>query len=293
MGGQTLQKEVGWEWGGQAANGRAGGSGDLDHPTADRKAAREHRRGHGIQIGRAGQSRVDGAEPLRGLQQQGWGIAAAARDERQLSAHQVEAGLCELVERSGFGDGQQIHRGVQRPRLDLRGRGVERPHRPFRRVDRQHRGTFEERRRRGEATPGLRAARRLREFVGDVVIGSRRRVRAVPGPPVGVVVRVDHLGEGAVRGLSFQQITRAVGHRAGEGVVETDVSAEVGKTGFDRGRGRIGTDSEPRGRTPHQGGIACRFGRSDQQQPPRAIRKVGEPPRETLLEAAGVRHRTG
>jgi hypothetical protein len=70
---------------------------------------------------------------------------------------------------------------------------VERPHRPFRRVDRQHRGALEERRR-GEAT--LARARPADCASSSATSSSGPGgAAAVPGPPIGVVVRVDHLGK--------------------------------------------------------------------------------------------------
>ena len=71
--------------------------------------------------------------------------------------------------------------------------------RPLRRVQRQRGGLLQERGRRGQAAARLRPAGRAFELGGDVLVRPGCGLRPVPGPPVGIELRIGGLGQGPVR----------------------------------------------------------------------------------------------
>jgi hypothetical protein len=68
----------------------------------------------------------------------------------------------------------------------LAGRGLQRAVGPPRRVGRKRRRSLQERRRRGEPTPGTRADGRPLKLTRHVLIWPRDRMRAMPGSAIGV-----------------------------------------------------------------------------------------------------------
>ena len=75
---------------------------------------------------------------------------------------------------------------VERAGLVLGLRRGQRPLRPARGVGRQRGRALQERGRRGQPAARLSAARRALELGRDVLIGPRRRLRAVPGAAIGI-----------------------------------------------------------------------------------------------------------
>jgi len=68
-----------------------------------------------------------------------------------------------------------------------------------RRVERQPGGPFQERGRRHETTAALCPACGLLKFGGNFLIGARRGLGPVPGPPVWIDSRVGGIGQRAVQ----------------------------------------------------------------------------------------------
>ena len=100
----------------------------------------------------------------------------------------------------------------------------------------------------------------------DLLIGSRRRRRQVPRPPVGVEFAVGRLGQRQVRCLALRQRGRPVDSRAHQRMTEPHPRADLEqpvRLGGGCGRCR---NAKPLGRLPDQHGVADRFGRGDQQQ---------------------------
>ena len=77
------------------------------------------------------------------------GASLPIRRESELSPQEIGASTLEFAERCGLGHGEQLHRRLERARLDLRlGRG-QRTFAPLRRVRGQRRRALEERGRGG------------------------------------------------------------------------------------------------------------------------------------------------
>lgn len=75
-----------------------------------------------------------------------------------------------------------------------------------RRVGRQRDSAFEKGRSRSETPACLRSRRRALELIGNVLIGLRGRLGAMPGAPIRIPSRVGCCGEGAV---DLAPVTRA------------------------------------------------------------------------------------
>ena len=151
-------------------------------------------------------------------------------------------------------------------------------------IGRQHRRALEERGRRGQTSASLRAAGRPLESLGDLLVGPRRRVGAVPGATVGIDLRIGDVRQGTVHGLSLLKRCRAVGRRAYERVPKPHPSAELDQARLDPGRRSLRSDAQSLGCSPHEQRFADGIGRRDQQQDSRVGRKGFEPPLEALLD---------
>lgn len=276
---RAVEKEIGSARGVTRRRCRARCPGHLKHVTAGTgQASGEDRAEQRIQVGRTGEIRVDGPEPLGRPQQQRGGITTPAGDERELGPHHVDTCLLEVAELPGFGHGQQLPRHVESTCLDRGPRGVQGPAGPPCRVEREQRRLLQERGCRGRAAACPGPPSRVFEFGGDVLVRSRGGLRAVPGTPVGIEPRIGGLGQGAVRGLSVLSRRRAVRRRAGQRMAEPYPGAELDQAGLGGGCRRVGAGPESAGCPPHQGRVAGRVGRRDQQQPPGLLRKGADPP---------------
>jgi hypothetical protein len=137
--------------------------------------------------------------------QQCWGVAATAGGERDLPAQQAGAGLLEFIQRPRHRHGEQLGRRLQAASLQTRLPGRQSPLGPLSGFGRQLGRALQERRRRGHAAAGLRPARRPLQRRGRLLIGSRRRRRQVPRPPIRIPAGIGHLGQRPVRRLSPRQ----------------------------------------------------------------------------------------
>jgi hypothetical protein len=133
------------------------------------------------------------------LHQQCRGVAARARGERDLPAHQGGAGLLKFIQRPRHRHGEQLGGRIERAGLQARLRGPQGALGPRGELGRQLDRALQERRRRGHAAAGLRPARGALQFRGHLLIGSRRRRRQVPCPPVRVPAGIGYLGQRPVR----------------------------------------------------------------------------------------------
>ena len=273
---QPVQHKVSQLRWARRTRGLRGRSRDLLGVGADGQPAREHRRGEGVDIGGAAQVRVDRLQPLGRLQQQRGSITAALGDERDPCLQQIGSGALHFAELFGPGEPQQIDRGLERPRLDLGRRRGQHPFGAFVPIRGQCRRSFQEGGRRADPAATLRAAGRLFEFDGDLLVGSGRGVREMPSAAVDIVVPVGGLGESPVHPLTVLDGAGPVRRRAHQRMPEAHPGAESGQVRLDRGHRCLRGDIEEFGRPPDQGGIAGRFGRGEQQQQPRWFRQRGD-----------------
>ena len=242
--------------------------GDLARAAATREPVGEQRCRKGIQVRLARERAVQRLQPLGGLEQQLRCVAAPGDRERHLGAKQLRPRLIELIERSGLSKGEQAQRCIRRAGALLALCRGERTAGAARRLRRQLRRTLEKSRGRGEAAAALCAAGRALELGGDVLVGCRGPVRAVPGAPVRVPLGVGCFGEGAMHTVAVVGRSRAVGGGADEWVRELDPPpAYLEQRGVDRGAGRGHLEAEGRGGTVKQHGIAQRLrGRGEDEQ---------------------------
>jgi len=115
----------------------------------------------------------------------------------------------------------------------------------------------------------------------------------MPGPTVGIKLRVGCLGQGAVHLLALLQRRRPVGRRPHQGMPEPHPGAELHQAGLGRLSRPLGGDPEQLGRPPHQHRVADRLGRRQLEQAPGVGRKHLKPPPEARLDPPGQRHRVG
>ena len=177
--------------------------------------------------------------------------------------------------------------------LVLRLRCGERPTTASGRIRGQLGRSLEERGRCGDAASGLRARSRALELVGQGLVETRSRVRAMPRAPIGISLGIGRLGQCEVHLTAVRNRRRLVDRRAHQGVTEPHQGAEVDQPG---GLGRscgVRTEPEPVGRAPQQGRVAHRLGRGSQQQSPGVVRKRLEPAQEALLDPVRNRRDVG
>ena len=186
--------------------------GDLAHPAAKSQAAGEYRGGQRVQVRLAGQLRVERLELAGRLQQQRGRVTAAAGGERDLAAQQVRPSPPEFIRRPSLRGDQQGQGRIERASLVRGLRRGQRPLRPARRVQGQRGRALQEGGRRGQPAARLGPARRALQLRSDVLIGPRRRLRAVPGPAIGIGLRIGRVGQCLVRGPPFGR-RRAPVHR--------------------------------------------------------------------------------
>jgi hypothetical protein len=152
-------------------------------------------------------------------------------------------------------------------------------------------GTLEEGRGCGEAAPRLRPRCRTFELAGNLLVGRGCGLRAVPGAPVGIAIRVGGFREGAVDLAPLFQTSRSVHRRANEWMPEHQSGRQrqplLRLKGLRSGLG----DPEPLGRSPYERRISHGVGRSQEQQAPSVVWKPRQPSRVALLDAGGQGHR--
>ena len=235
--------------------------------------------------------RVQRLEPLGRVEQQRWRVAATRLRERDLRVQQLRTRLLELVQRSRLRHAQQPQRLVGRAGLVLALRRGERPPGPAPRVRRQLGRALVERGAGRQAAPRPRAAGRVLELGGDVLVEPFRRLRAVPRAAIGIDAGVGDRGEHLVDAPLLVRGGRPVHGGPHERMAEAHVGAEVDQAGRLRRSRHAGIDPERGGRLPHHQRIAHRLGRRDQEQEPGRRRQLRQPLLEALLDAAGQRRR--
>jgi len=96
------------------------------------------------------------------------------------------------------------------------------------------------------ASARLRAAGRVLQLVGDVVVGAERGLGAVPGTPVRIRVGIGGVGERPVCGAPLLGRRLLVDRRTEERMPERDAAAELEQPGADRGTERVGAEPQRR-----------------------------------------------
>jgi hypothetical protein len=160
-----------------------------------------HRRIQSLEVRVARTTGVERREPLGGLEQQGWSVAAAAQRKRDPTAQHLHLGALEFAKRSGLRSAEQCERRVGGAGLVLDLGGREGTSSPARGLERQCGGTLEERGSGRQSSPGLRAPGRALQLGGDLLVWSRRRLGKMPSTAIGVDLRIGRVRQRAMHGL--------------------------------------------------------------------------------------------
>ena len=195
-----------------------------------------------------------------------------------------------LVEGPALCDPGEPQRVLRRPGKVLRLCGGQRALGAALRIERQSRRALKERSRGGltRRAPRARSGRSLK-LIRDGVIRTRRGKRAMPRPAVRVSLGVRHLRDRRVRPPPLIRRPRRVRGGADERMPELDAGAELTQPRLFRRRPRLRADPLQLGGPPHDGGLAERVGRSDEQEPAGLLGQRREPAAETLLDPVGER----
>ncbi|MEI5010650.1 hypothetical protein RB196_28230 [Streptomyces sp. PmtA] len=212
-----------------------------------------------------------GARPVRGVEQEPGRFAAAHLGEHQPGPQPLQPGALQVVERAGLRGGEQVAGPVGRAGVDLVLGGRQDTGDAVRGVGRQFRRPPQERGRRGGSSPPLGPAGGAFQVGGDVLVGLRGGVRAVPRPAVGIAAGVGGLRECPVRRPAVRCGRPAVDGRAYERVVEAHLGAELDEPrSLGRRRGVL-RDPLQAGSAPQQTHVSGRLGRGGEQEPPAVV----------------------
>ena len=136
---------------------------------------------------------------------------------------------------------------------------------------------------------GVRAARRALQLGSDALIGLKRGLGPVPGPPVGIGARIGGLGDGVVGPPAIARRRGLVDGGTDQRVAEGDPGSRGEQPGCLGGASGVRADAKAPGRAPQQGRVAYRLGGGEEQEALGHLRKRRDPPLETLLYPAGHR----
>ena len=290
---KTVEEEVGRSWRLSSRRGAPSGRGHLTRADAAIEAAGEDRGSERFQVRLARQSGVEWLELLGCIEKQGRSVAAAPEREHDLGAQASEPRALKLVQRAPLRSRQELLRGLRRTGLELRLRCGERPATASGRIRGQLGCSLEERGRCGDAAARLRAPGRALQLVGQGLVETRSRVRAMPRAPIGIGLGIGRLGEREVHLTAVRNGCRLVDRRAHQRVTEPHKGTEVDQPGGLGGSCGVRSEPEPVGRAPQQGRVAHRLGRGRQQQSPGVVRKRLEPAQEALLDPVRKRRDVG
>ncbi len=203
------------------------GRGYLARPDAAIEAAGEDRGSERLEVRLARRSTVKWLELLGCIEQQWRSVAAASEREHDLGAEASEPGALELVERARSAAARSSCAASGAPRLELRLRRGKRAPTTLGRIRGQLCRSREERGRRGDAAASLRAPGRALQLVGDGLVETRSRVRAMPCAPIGLGFGIGRLGQSAVHLLAVEDGRRLVDRRAHQRVTEPHMGTEI------------------------------------------------------------------
>jgi hypothetical protein len=160
------------------------GAGDLQHPGTDPAGDACGSKGGQVRVAR--KTRVERFQLLGRVQEQrqrGWAVAQIHLD---LAVQELQPGAIQRVQRPGGGPREQAQGFLGGAGQLLAGGGFQRAAGPAGGVGREHRRSLEKRSGGRESAPCADALGGLLQLTGDVLIGLRDRVRAMPGAAIGV-----------------------------------------------------------------------------------------------------------
>ena len=182
---------------------------------------------------------------------------------------------------------------VELARLALRPRGGEGALCPTCRIGRQPGRALEERRRRDKASARPGPPGRSLEIGSDRLVRRKRRLRQVPGPAIGIGVRIGRLRQGSVYLVPLRDRGDSIRRGSHHRVAEPDPLLDLDEARLLGCGGRLGVQGQRTRGAPEDRRVAKRFGSGDEQQPTAVDRQRFEPPPESFLDATGEGHRVG
>jgi len=166
-------------------------------------------------------------EPLGGLQQQNRCVAPGHGCPLDLPPELLDAGPLQIVDRVGFGLGQQAERGLERACVQVREGGCQRSFGAPGRLDGQGERPLEEGRRGRQPGTGLSLDRRLLERGGHVLVRPGGRGGQVAHPAIRIGLSVRRRGEHQVGGAAVLGGPGCVGGLSHQRVPEPDVGTDL------------------------------------------------------------------
>ena len=224
----------------------SGRLGHLQHTGVGVEASGVHRRSEGLEVGLTRQRGIERFEPSGGIDKER--RSRRCRDRRRTrSARAAAAAARAEARRAGVSSAvaSSSSRGLAAPRLQLGLRGGESTRSSSCRVRGQLGRSLEERGRGRDAAPALGAVGRALEFVGDRLVETGRRVRAMPCAAIRIGLGIRRLGQRAVHLLALVHGCRPVHRRAHQRMAEAHPGAErdqlcrLGRRGARRLRSRV------------------------------------------------------
>ena len=204
-----------------------------------------------------------------------------------MAAEQGHIGMLVFTRRERLRRLKETERLVERSGLKACPCGGQRPLGTSRWVPGQLNGSSQERRRCGHSASGLRAAGGPLELERDSFVGTGGGRGEMPGPAVGIEVRVRDLCECAVDESPVDERRVLVDDGSDHRVSEPQVPALIEQSGHRRGRVRVGRDAQAIGGRSDQDGIADLIRGDHEEQASRVVRERGHPTPEALLDLRG------
>ena len=168
-----------------AGGRRTRGLGRLEHAARDLEIE-GHPGTERLEVGLACQRGVERLEASGGAHEQPARVAAASLLQGDLPAQVLHLRGAQVVRRAGLDRDQQAECRVKCPGIVLGGGCREQALRATTRCGRQRRRALEECRRRGQAAAALGSVGGALQLLGDVLVGARRGLGAMPGAAVGI-----------------------------------------------------------------------------------------------------------
>jgi non-heme chloroperoxidase len=262
----------------------AGGLGDLGEAGVSAEAPGEDGRTERFEVRLACKSVVEGLEVFRRLEEQWRGVASPIAGEDDLGPQPRQSGLQKVIERADLRRRHQRIGGAVISGLELRLCGRERSCGPRARVNCQLERLLQKCRRGRDTTSAPGALGGAFQVSCDALVELRRRVRPMPGAPIGFHLRVRHLGERLMNGLAVSDTARPVGRGADQRVAEPDPGTELDQPVFFSRWLGVSPDAEQFGGALEQDRVAQGFGGSDEQQSLCLLRERSDARQEAVLD---------
>ena len=197
---------------GRVGGGRrgAGGLGYLEQNARTVQIGGPDCRAEGLEMGFAGQTRVQWLQSPGRADEQARGIADAALIEGDHAPQVLALGSLQRRHRTGLGCAQQLQRRFERSGVAFGPSRREQPAYADGRVRRERRCALEESRGCGDASPCLRAGGRALQLLGDSLVGCGCRLGTVPRAPVGIDLGIGDCRQGRVKRVPVGRSRRAI-----------------------------------------------------------------------------------